>query len=86
MRLAAAVELTERGGDEPEVEPLEPLVAATSLYAYAPQADGPAVARTFALCARLVERVPVFSARRMPDDLARAGDHAEALFRRSERT
>lgn len=77
--LAAVVELAERGGDELEIEPLEPIVAATSIYAYAPQADGAAVARTFALAARLVERVPVLRAR-MPDDLARAGDHAEALF------
>jgi hypothetical protein len=38
------------------------------------------VARTFGLCARLAERVPVYSAR-LPDDLSRAGDHAEALFR-----
>jgi hypothetical protein len=79
VRLSAVVELVERGGDELEIEELEPLVAATSIYAYAPQADGPAVARTFALVARLVERVPVLRAR-MPDDLARAGDHAEALF------
>jgi hypothetical protein len=55
------------------------VAAATSLYAYAPQADGPAVARTFAMTARLAERVPVFRAR-MPDDLGRAGEHAEALF------
>jgi hypothetical protein len=80
VRLAAAVELTERGGEEPEVERLVPVAAATRLYGYAPQADGPAVARTFALCARLAERVPVFSAR-LPDDLSRAGDHADALFR-----
>jgi hypothetical protein len=31
------------------------------------------------MTARLAERVPVFRAR-MPDDLARAGVHAEALF------
>jgi len=79
VRLVAAVELLERGGDEVEVERLEPVAAATSLYAYAPQADGPAVARTFAMTARLAERVPVFRAR-MPDDLGRAGEHAEALF------
>jgi hypothetical protein len=69
----------ERGGQEIEVERLQPVTAATSLYAYAPQADGPAVARTFGMAARLVERVPVFRAR-LPDDLARAGEHAEALF------
>jgi hypothetical protein len=79
MRLVAAVELLERGGDKLEIERLEPVVAATSLYAYAPQADGPAVARTFAMTARLAERVPVFRAR-MPDDLASAGEHADALF------
>ena len=79
VRLAAVVELAERGGDELEVKRLEPLAGATSIYAYAPQADGPAVARTFGMVARLVERVPVFRAR-MPDDLARAGEHAEALF------
>lgn len=79
VRLAAAVELLERGGVEVAVQRLAPIAAATSLYAYAPQADGPAVARTFALCARLAERVPVFRAS-MPDDLARAGEHAEALF------
>jgi hypothetical protein len=79
VRLAAVVELLERGSDEVEVEVLEPVLGATSLYAYAPQADGPAVARTFGMVARLVERVPVLRAR-MPDDLARAGEHAEALF------
>jgi hypothetical protein len=31
------------------------------------------------MAARLVERVPVFRAR-MPDDLTRAGEHAEQLF------
>jgi hypothetical protein len=77
--LAAVVELVDRGGDELEMEALDPVTAATTLYAYAPQADGPAVARTFAMAARLVERVPVLRAR-MPDDLARAGDHAEELF------
>jgi hypothetical protein len=77
--LAAVVELQERGGDEPVVERLAPVAAATSLYAHAPQADGPAVARTFAMSARLVERVAMFRAR-MPDDLERAGEHAEALF------
>jgi len=79
VRLVAVVELAERGGDAPTLEQLEPVAAATSLYAYAPQADGPAVARTFGMVARLVERVPVFRAR-MPDDLARAGEHAEELF------
>jgi hypothetical protein len=79
VRLVAAVELLERGGEQIEVERLQPVTAATSLYAYAPQADGPAVARTFGMAARLVERVPVFRAR-LPDDLARAGEHAEALF------
>ena len=77
--LAAVVELGDRGGAQLEVERLQPLTAATGIYAYAPQADGPAVARTFGLVARLVERVPVFRAR-MPDDLERAGEHAEALF------
>jgi hypothetical protein len=77
--LAAVVELGDRGGAQLEVERLQPLAAATGIYAYAPQADGPAVARTFGLVARLVERVPVFRAR-MPDDLERAGEHAEALF------
>jgi hypothetical protein len=79
VRLTAVVELSERGGDELEVDALDPVTGATTLYAYAPQADGPAVARTFAMAARLVERVPVLRAR-MPDDLARAGDHAEQLF------
>ena len=79
VRLAAAVVLDERGGDEVAVEALEPVIGATSLYAYAPQADGPAVARTFAMVARLAERVPVYRAR-VPDDLERAGEHAEALF------
>jgi hypothetical protein len=32
------------------------------------------------MVARLVERVPAFRGR-MPDDLGRAGDHAEELFR-----
>jgi hypothetical protein len=73
------VELDERGGDEIELERLEPVVAATRLYGHAPQADGPANARTFKLCARLAERVPVFRGR-LPDDLARAGGHAEQLF------
>jgi hypothetical protein len=77
--LAAVVDLDERGGSEVELERLEPLAAATRLYSHAPQADGPAIARTFSLCARLVERVPVFRAR-LPDDLPRAGEHAEALF------
>jgi hypothetical protein len=79
LALAAVVMLDERGGDEPEIERLDPVIAATGLYAHAPQADGPAVARTFGMAARLVERVPVFRAR-MPDDLARAGEHAEQLF------
>jgi hypothetical protein len=79
VRLAAVVELGERGGTQVEIERLEPLTAATSIYAYAPQADGPAVARTFGLVARLVERAPVFRAR-MPEDLDRAGEHAAALF------
>jgi hypothetical protein len=79
VRLAAVVELAERGGVEPAVERLEPLTAATSIYGYAPQADGPAVARTFAMVARLVERVPVLRAS-IPDDLDRAGEHAEGLF------
>jgi hypothetical protein len=79
VRLVAAVELLERGGDELHVERVDPVTAATSLYAYAPQADGPAVARTFGMTARLAERVPVFRAR-MPDNRARAGEHAEALF------
>jgi hypothetical protein len=79
VRLAAVVELDERGGDEVELERLEPVVAATRLYRHAPQADGPAIARTFKLCARLAERVPVFRGR-LPDDLARAGGHAEQLF------
>jgi hypothetical protein len=79
LRLTAVVELDERGGDEVELERLAPLTAATRLYGHAPQADGPAIARTFSLCARLAERVPVFRAR-LPDDLARAGEHAEALF------
>jgi len=77
--LAAAVVLDERGGDRIALEQMAPVIAATSLYAYAPQADGPAVARTFALSARLAERVPVYRAR-MPDDLDRAGEHAAALF------
>lgn len=80
VRLAAAVELGERGAGELQVERLEPVTAAIRLYAHAPQADGPAIARTFGLVARLAERVPVFHAR-LPDDLRRAGDHAEALFR-----
>jgi hypothetical protein len=79
VRLAAAVVLQERGGELPAAERLAPVLAATSLYAYAPQADGPAVARTFGMTARLAERVPVFRAR-MPHDLTRAGEHAEALF------
>ena len=79
VRVAAAVELLERGGAEVEVQRVDPITAATGLYAYAPQADGPAVARTFAMTARLAERVPVYRAR-MPDDLGRAGEHAEALF------
>lgn len=79
VRLAAAVELLERGGDELHLERVDPVTAATSLYAYAPQADGPAVARTFAMTARLAERVPVFRAR-MPDDRSRAGEIAQALF------
>src|SRR4051794_4588915 len=79
VRLAAAVVLQERGGELPVAERLAPVAAATSLYAYAPQADGPAVAHTFRMAARLAERVPVFRAR-MPDDLTRAGEHAEALF------
>jgi hypothetical protein len=79
VRLAAVVELIDRGGEELEMDALDPVTGATSLYAYAPQADGPAVARTFSMVARLAERVPVFRAR-MPDDLARAGDHAEELF------
>jgi len=79
VRLVAVVELQERGGEEVAVERLDPVLAATNLYAYAPQADGPAVAHTFRMAARLVERVPVFRGR-MPDDLARAGEHAEALF------
>jgi hypothetical protein len=79
VRLAAVVELQERGGDAPAVERLEAVAAATSLYAQAPQADGPAVAHTFRMVARLVERVPVFRAR-MPDDLERAGEHAEAIL------
>jgi hypothetical protein len=79
VALAAVVELGERGGAGVELQALEPIIAATSLYSYAPQADGPAIARTFAMTARLVERVPVFRAR-LPDDLERAGDHAEALF------
>jgi len=79
VRLAAVVDLEERGGEELGLERLEPVLAATSLYGHAPQADGPAVAHTFRMVARLVERVPVFRAR-MPDDLDRAGEHAEALF------
>lgn len=79
VRLTAVVELDERGGAEVELKRLEPLTAATRLYGYAPQADGPAIARTFSFCARLAERVPVFRAR-LPDDLPRAGEHAEALF------
>jgi hypothetical protein len=78
LPLAAVVILGERGGDEPTLERMEPVRAATELYAHAPQADGVAIARTFALAARLVERVPVFEGV-MPDDLARAGEHAEAL-------
>jgi hypothetical protein len=80
VRLVAAVELGERGGERVVVEPLDPVAAAIHLYGYAPQADGPAIARTFGLIARLVERVPVFRAH-MPEDLARAGEHAEAIFR-----
>jgi hypothetical protein len=80
LPLAAVVVLGERGGDEPRLERMEPVRAATELYAHAPQADGAAIARTFALSARLVERVPVFEGF-MPDDLTRAGEHAEALLR-----
>jgi len=79
VRLAAVVELQERGGEAPVAERVAPVPAATSLYGYAPQADGPAVAHTFRMVARLVERVPVFRAR-MPDDLERAGEHAEVLL------
>lgn len=79
VRLKAVVELDERGGDAVELERMEPLTAAIRLYGHAPQADGRAIARTFSLCARLAERVPVFRAR-LPEDLERAGEHAEALF------
>jgi hypothetical protein len=79
VRLGAVVVLDERGGAEAALEALEPVIGATTLYAYAPQADGPAVARTFGMVARLAERVPVYRAR-VPDDLEHAGDHAEALF------
>jgi hypothetical protein len=84
LPLAAVVVLGERGGVEPRLERMEPVRAATELYAHAPQADGAAIARTFALSARLVERVPVFEGF-MPDDLAGAGEHAEALLRASLR-
>lgn len=79
LPLAAVVVLGERGGEVPRLERMERVRAATELYAHAPQADGPAIARTFALAARLVERVPVFAGW-MPDDLSRAGDHAETLL------
>jgi hypothetical protein len=79
LPLAAVVVLGERQGAEPHLERMPAVRAATELYAHAPQADGAAIARTFGLAARLVERVPVFHAT-MPDDLARAGDSAEALL------
>ncbi len=79
--LHAVVLLQPRGGAEPSLEPVDPAAALTALMPHGVHALGPSQAAVFRGSAALARGVPVFRGR-LPDDLERAGEHAEALLDR----
>ena len=78
--LRAVVLLQPRGGEEPSLERVDPAQAVTALMPHGVHALGPSQAAVFRGAAAIARTVPVLRGR-VPDDLERAGDHAEALLR-----
>jgi hypothetical protein len=77
--LAAVVILGERAGAAPAADPVAPTDAVTALMPHGVHALGPSQAAVFRGTAAVARAVPVFHAT-LPDDLAGAGAHAEALI------
>jgi hypothetical protein len=82
VRVAAVIVLARLGGDAPQLERFDPVAALPALMPHVLYGGPSRLPSALTRAAALLSRVPAFRGR-LPRDLSRAGEHADALIQRA---